>query len=380
MFDREKLGFFRRYWLTIDKKLFFSFLMLICMGLLFIFTASMPVANRIGASTNYFFIKKQLFYIFISIFAFSFITLFSDYFNIKVISLCFCVLIIMLLFVLIGGFAVKGAKRWIYIGGISLQPSEIIKPFLIIINAFILSYLKDKNDFLKIIISLIPFGIVCFLILCQPDIGMLMLLIAIYITQIFLSNIKFKTLFCCGLSTIVLAFLCYFALPHVRSRINNYVASLQNKEQMNYQVFTSIKGYNNAGIMGQGFLEGKVKAVIPDCHTDFIFPVITEEFGFIFSAFIIIFYLYIATRVILIGYYTKDDFIAFSLYGLALLFIVQTFINIGVTLNLLPTKGMTLPFLSYGGSSLIGSSITFAFIIKYTKQKNNYDNFEGLVE
>lgn len=379
MFNREKLGFFRRYWLTVDKKLFFSFLILLCMGLLFIFTASMPVANRIGASTNYFFIKKQLFYILVSVFAFGFITLFSDYFNIKVITLCFCILTIMLLLVLIGGFSVKGAKRWIYIGGISLQPSEIIKPFLIIINAYILSYLKDKNDFLKIIISFIPFGIVCFLILCQPDIGMLMLLVAIYITQIFLSNIKFRTLFFCGLSTVILMLSCYFMLPHVRNRINSYLASLKNKEQMNYQVLTSIKGYNNAGIMGQGFLEGKVKAVIPDCHTDFIFPVITEEFGFIFSSFIIMFYLYIATRIMLLGYYTKDEYIAFSLYGLALLFIIQTFINIGVTLNLLPTKGMTLPFLSYGGSSLIGNSITFAFIIKYTKQKNNYDNFDSIL-
>lgn len=374
MFDREQLNFLQKYWLLIDKKLFYLYFLLLGFGLLFIFTASMPVANRIGASTNYFFIKKHLFFMCLSIFLFLFITIFSDNFTINVICLCFCVLLLMLVAVLFGGFSVKGARRWLYILGFSIQPSEIIKPFLIIINSYILAKLKDKNDITKIILSFIPYGLTCFLILLQPDIGMLMLLISIYILQIFLSDIKFRTLLICGISTILLMISCYIGLPHVRNRVNSYLVSLKDKDQMNYQVMTSINGYNNSGLLGQGFLEGKAKNVIPDSHTDFIFPVITEEFGFFISTALILIYVYITLRVMIKAIKEEDTFKSLVLFGLSLLIIVQTFINIGVTLNLLPTKGMTLPFFSYGGSSLLGTSITFAFIIKYSRHHIVYDN------
>lgn len=352
------------------------------MGCLFIFTTSTSVAERINTN-NYLFLKRQLFYVVISICIFFFFTFSADFLNIKLIFLMFCIILLMLVGVLFFGFATKGARRWIYIFGFSIQPSEIVKPFLVIINAFILGALRNHNDYIKIFISFIPFGLVCFLVLLQPDIGTLILYSLVYLTQVFLSEIKWKNIIFIAICLTGTVITTYFVLPHVRSRVENFISSIKNENNKNYQVATSIDAYNNAGYLGRGLLEGKMKNFIPDAHTDFVFPAITEEVGFIISWLIISFYLYITLRILLKSQQIKEVsfFKYLALNGLALLFIYQTYINIGVTLHLLPTKGMTLPFLSYGGSSLIGNSIIYAFIINYTKIDFVYKKkLEDLIE
>ena len=154
-------------------------------------------------------------------------------------------------------------------------------------------------------------------------------------------------------------------MPHVSGRINNFLTSIKNPDKANYQVKRSIIAYQNAGLFGEGFMEGEIKNFIPDVHTDFIFPAITEEFGFVIVFCMLCLYFYTSVRIMLKAYLynSKDTFTFLSLFGLSLLFVTQTSINIGVSLNLLPTKGMTLPFLSYGGSSIVGSSVLIGFVL-----------------
>lgn len=375
MFNRNKLNYFQKLWMGLDKKIFFTFVLYIILGCLFIFTTSIPVAERINVDT-YFFVKKQIIYIFLSLGIGSLILILGDFLNIKIITICFVSLLFMLLLVNVIGFSTKGAKRWLYIAGFSIQPSEIIKPFWVLITSYILYISKDLPDFFKIIFSFIPLAIVSIFLYLQPDIGILILLFCVYISMIFLSNIKFKNILIIGFTFLCILLLSYLTLSHVKNRINTYFLSLKNSKNMSYQVSTSLKAYKNSGYFGNGLLNGKVKKIIPDTHTDFIFPSIVEEFGFLFALLLLCLLMYVVMRIFIIAYQNKCNTFKFlSINGLNILIIYQTFINIGVTLNLLPTKGMTLPFFSYGGSSLIGVIITFSLILNYTKKvyENNLE-------
>lgn len=372
MFNRSKLGFLQKLLLVVDKKLlivYFGFLVLSC---IFIYSSSVSVANRISLGDYYFF-KHQLYFSFLSIFIVLFLLIFDEEILKKYSIFLFVSSLILLILVPIMGFQTKGAKRWIYLFGISIQPTEILKPTLILINAYLLEKFVILKQPKYIITTVLLYLISIFFIYKQPDIGTLILITVIFFTQIFLIdsiNLK-KSMF------IIFAFLSffviiYFTLPHVSNRINNFISSIKNPDSVNYQVKRSLIAYQNSGFFGKGFLEGEVKNFIPDVHTDFIFPAIAEEFGFLIVFLIISLYFYFTLRVLFKVMKIENNlFKVISLYGLSLLFLVQTVINIGVSLNLLPTKGMTLPFLSYGGSSMIGSSITIGFILILTK--NNYD-------
>ena len=371
MFDRSKLNHLQKVWLSLDKKLFFIFLIYALFGCMFVFTTSIPVAERINIST-YFFFKKQMIYTILAFFVGFSIIFFGDFLNIKVIFLLFAAFLGMLLLVQLSGFSTKGAKRWLYIFGFSIQPSEIIKPFLIMVISYILSISKNLPDIFKIIFSFVPLSIVMMFLYLQPDIGILVLLLFVYLSIIFLSDIKIGNLCIVAAAFMFALIICYLSLPHVKNRVDTYILSLKDSKNISYQVSTGLDAYRNAGFLGTGFLNGEVKKIIPDTHTDFIFSSITEEFGFVFSLIILSIYMYSAIRIFILAYEAKKDTYKFlSLNGLNLLIIYQVFINIGVTLNILPTKGMTLPFFSYGGSSIIGVTTTCSLILNLTKK--NYD-------
>ena len=363
----------KAWWLTIDKTIFFSYLLFLFLGLIFIFTASTSVAERIGINEYYFF-KHQLFFSVLSLGIVFLLSLFDEETFKKFIKIFFLLSFILLLLVPIFGFQTKGARRWIYIFGFSLQPTEFLKPFLIVFNAYILEKFDKTKNYKIVLVSSIIYLICFFLIYKQPDIGTLILLTIVFFTQIFLSNnIKLKSLIYMFLSMIVIFITCYSTLPHVHDRINNFFISLNNPEAVNYQVKMSLASYQHSGFLGQGFLEGEVKNYIPDAHTDFIFPAIVEEFGFVVAFLLITLYFYIAVRTMIKADLNNNYFKFLAVYGLSLLFLLQMVINITVSLNLAPTKGMTLPFLSYGGSSLVGMSLTFAMILIFTKKTFDTD-------
>lgn len=333
----------------------------------------MSVANRLRID-NYYFFKHQLFFILLSVFITIFISFLNEKTAKKSVIVLFSVSLVLLIMVHFIGFQTKGSRRWLHFFGFSIQPTELIKPSFVLISAYLLDKFQKTENKKYFVINAILYAVCVYFTYTQPDIGTLVLLTSIFFIQIFLLkfiNIKYCFYMFLFMTTIIIT--SYLTLSHVNSRINNFLASMREPEKVNYQVKRSMNAYNNSNLLGKGFMEGKVKNFIPDVHTDFIFPAITEEFGFCFAFLIISLYFYITIRILLKSNY-NDLYKFIAMYGLGLLFLVQTSINICVSLNLLPTKGMTLPFLSYGGSSMLGVGIIFGFVLIFTKRNLDFQS------
>jgi cell division protein FtsW len=244
-----------------------------------------------------------------------------------------------------------------------------MKPALVLLNAYLLEkFLKNRN-FSILLASLLFYLLVALFILKQPDVGTFLLITLVFFIQLFLTDF-FKPRFCLYglLLSLGVSLVLYMKSPHVSERVNSFITGLRDINRANYQVKKSIMAYRNAGWLGRGFLEGEVRSLIPDVHTDFIFPAIAEEFGFVIAFLLLSIYLYIALRVMLIAQQKSSNFEFLALTGLSLLITLQVFINLSVSLNLAPTKGITLPLLSYGGSSILGTAMIFAYIFIFTKK------------
>lgn len=382
MFNREKITFLDIWLENIDKKILFFFLFFSLFGLLSVYTSSYSVASRIETTNNLFFFKKQIIFTSTSIFLTIIISFFDEKLAKKTIFFFLFFSLLLLIAVPFLGYEVKGSKRWIQLPFFSIQPVELIKPAFILFNAIILSFInKNKNKkFLKLIIlDLIIFTTILFFLKKQPDIGNCILFFIITSIQVFfVDNISIKYAFLGCFIFLLLFFIAYKNFPHVSSRVDGFLISFKNVNKASYQIKRSILAYQNANLLGKGFMEGDVKNFIPDSHTDFIFSVITEEFGCLVSSIVILYYFYIFLRIILKSKYKKDDFIFFANIGLASIFFVQSLINISVSLNLIPTKGMTLPFISYGGSSSLSNAIIFGYILIFTKK--NIENEDNLID
>ena len=286
-----------------------------------------------------------------------------NFLKIKLFSLIsFLLLFTALLYCIQYGSDIKGARRWIEVFGQSLQPSEFIKPFFIIINAWLLTIWKStkKNKFL--ILSILSILLIDIMLLLQPDLGMTLLITSIWIFQLLITGIPM--LFFIFLIFVIPTFilLAYNFYSHVYVRINDFIFGT------NFQANQALKLFNDAGYFGKGIGEGSLKNNLPDAHTDFIFSVIAEEFGIIVCLIIILIYTIIILRPIIIAFSCKDIFQILSLSSLSALIGVQSLIHISSNLSIIPTKGMTLPFLSYGGSSTISAAIVIGFLLSLTRK------------
>ncbi|MDD2840649.1 MAG: FtsW/RodA/SpoVE family cell cycle protein [Rickettsiales bacterium] len=369
MFDRTKINFIKRWWLSIDRPMFFLIFAVLVLGNIFVALASPVVANRIGIATNTFIIKNIIF----SILGFCIIIVTSTLSEERIkflVPLGFVTLIFLMIVVLQFGTQNKGAVRWIYLFGFSLQPSEIAKPLFVVFSAFVLTNFKKDQNF-NIIFSGFLYVVFAFLLILQPDIGMLILVSIVFATQLFLIMIKLKYFVWLSSLAVVAFTSFYFLFQHFRDRIDTFVKGLFLGGEKTYQMQKSLSAFTNGGFLGKGPLEGSVKNYIPDAHTDFIFSVIGEEFGAVVCFIIICIFFYIAIRFISKVVESNSNYKYLSVVSLSFLFLFQALINIGVTLNLLPTKGMTLPLISYGGSSMIGSSLTIGLLFALTKRTYN---------
>ncbi|MDR2527083.1 MAG: FtsW/RodA/SpoVE family cell cycle protein [Rickettsiales bacterium] len=373
MFYADRTFFISRWYRSVDLNLLCISVFLVLLSNIFVWIASPIVATRIGVNYDTFIVKNLIFSI-LSVFIMFFIS-FLDKATIKRCSVAvFCLLFFLLIMVLIFGTKNKGAKRWLYIFGFSLQPSEIIKPFFIIVTSRILLETRKK---INIILSSSLFLIISILLAQQPDIGLLSLLFFTFATQIFLTNIDFKYFIIIASIFLVSLGLIYLTLPHFQERVSRYVNSLFFDGKKGYQVSKSLEAYKEGGYIGDVEDRG-AKSYIPDSHTDFIFPIIAREFGIFVCILITLLYLYIGLGTIIRAKNIKDDFRYLSSVTLVVEILLQAFINIGVTLNILPTKGTTLPLISYGGSSMIGVSIAIGFLLALTKKDYGEINDEDI--
>ncbi len=363
-FDRNALSPITKWWLDIDKTNFLIVIGIIVFGLMMTASSSPAIAKRLDVD-KFFFLRKQMSFTVIALFLLVSIS-FLDQERIKLFSIIgLAATIILLIAVLLFGLEAKGARRWLSIAGFTLQPSEFAKTFFVIFNAYILQKYNSERWTLKYGISFALFALIAVLLILQPDFGMTITLSALWFTQLFLYGLPMMLVIVFVIIGLMGAVTAYIALPHVEDRINKFL----DADGKNYQVERSIDAFVNGSFFGQGPGNGVVKKFIPDAHTDFVFAVIGEEYGVLTCIMIVVLFAYLITRLIKFALDEENMFIYLSLFGLMMQFTIQVIVNMGASLRLLPAKGMTLPFISYGGSSMIAMSICFGLILAFTKRK-----------
>ena len=288
--------------------------------------------------------------------------------NVRRISLFFfIILIFIIILILFLDFEVKGAKRWIQIFNFTLQPSEIIKPIFVILTAWCISKsIADKKFYLSFLFFF--FFVLLILILIQPDLGMTILISSTFFCQLFVAGLSLILVLLAIIFIISMSVFSYFVFDHVQARINSFLGGLGGSDT--YQIDLSLKAFQNGGLLGKGPGQGILKEKIPDANTDFIFAVAGEELGLIFCLLIILIILAIIVRTLLYVLKIDNPYKIVAISGLICSFGLQCLINIFSSLGLIPTKGMTLPFVSYGGSSMISIAILFGFLLSLTNKKN----------
>ncbi len=357
------------WWNTIDLWLLASILVLMTIGTVLIFAASPAVAGHIGTTSPYFFITRHMIFLIPAIIGILLTSLLTTVDARRLACIVFSVSVLMIIGTLLFGSSIKGATRWLYIGPLSLQPSELMKPTFCVVTAWMLSESKKVPQFPGYWISTGLFLLIISLLILQPDMGMTLIVIATWLAQLFIAGLPFVVITSLILVVMGGAFTAYMTIPHVAQRINVFLNPASGDT---YQIDKSLSAFRQGGILGVGPGNGNIKLYLPDAHTDFILAVAGEEFGFIFCIMIIGLFGFIVLRCLFHLLAQRDIFIILAVGGLICQFGLQTIVNIGVNLHLLPTKGMTLPFISYGGSSLWGWSFGMGLVLTFLCNRKTY--------
>ncbi len=357
----------KNYFRNLDKQIFFGFILLFILGLFFSFSSTSFIADERLNKEYYFFFQKHLIYALISFFLMITISLLDTNYLNKFLLPIFLLFLITMFLVPFIGVEVKGAKRWLNLYIFRFQPIEFIKPFFILMLAQIISAGWIKNLNLSYFLSFILLSIIILLLILQPDLGQSVLLVCTWASIIFVSGFNIYLLFILFIAFILIfSGLVYFLPERFDYIISRLFSFFNTKNNESFQSSRATEAIREGSLKGQGMGEGILKDSVPEAHTDYVIAIISEEFGSIISIIIISLFLLIAFRVIKRVIHLSNNFYKLALSGLISLLIFQTFIHVGVNANLLPTTGMTLPFLSYGGSSLLSSGIVAGIILNYT--------------
>ncbi len=349
---------------SLDYGLLYAAVILILYGIFLIFAAGPGVAERTHRDTFYF-IYRQLVFLCPAVGVMFIVSLFSFQQVRRLSGLVLIGALVCMVWVVLFGTEIQGAKRWMYFLGIGLQPSEFVKPSFAVVCAWLLASGRLIKQFPGYLLSIGLFAVVGGLLFAQPDIGMLITVSGIFCVELFLSGIPLVIVGVLGVFFSAVGVVAYFVFDHVYQRVNRFLNPAQGEA---FQVEKSLETLKNAGWFGKGPGEGVVKYELPDAHTDFILAVSAEEFGFILTVFLIAVFAYVVLRGFYLMRQENNHFCQIAVSGLLTQIAVQVIINMGSTLNMLPTKGMTLPFISYGGSSLVSIGFAFGIILALTKR------------
>ena len=374
LFNNSVYKFYYSWWKNINKSVLFLIIILFGFGLFFSLVSTSLIASDKLDTNSYYFFFKHFSYIGIGVFT---IILFSSLNHndlIKISKILFVLCLFFLILVPIAGVEVKGSKRWIdFIFFPRFQPIELLKPFLIVIIAHVLSYENKKNVYYKYFLSFLIIIPVILLLIAQPDIGQSFLIFLTWLSLIFISGINLVIFFVFfGLVLISLIAVIFFfpnKFGYILIRLKSFFDPTSGN---NYQSEKASEAIINGGFFGKGIGEGTLKNRIPEAHTDYIVSVISEEFGVLFIILLMIIFLFLVYQVFKELYFENDNQIKLILVGSISIILLQALIHIGVNIRLFPTTGMTLPYISYGGSSIISTSILSGIIINLTKRKINY--------
>ncbi|WP_370931851.1 FtsW/RodA/SpoVE family cell cycle protein [Bartonella sp. DGB1] len=356
-------GFLFKWWRTVDRSLLVIALLLIMVGLILSFASTPAIAKKYSLP-YYYFVIRHVIYLLIALSIMIAISFLSVENICKLSFLLFFFSILLLLLTLFNGIEIKGAKRWLAFAGVSLQPSEFMKPFYIICSAFLMIYAVKYNNLTLKILMFVSLLVVATLLILQPDYGQMILIFLIWSIMYFLSGASLILIMPLVGILATITMIAYFYVSHFRNRIISFITGEGN----NFQTELAIDAIKKGGWFGVGPGEGKIKNILPDSYTDFIFVVAAEEFGIIFCIIILLLYLVLFVRLIYLSMQQSDLFKRLAIAGLALLLILQALVNISVNVNLIPSKGMTLTLISYGGSSLIASAIAIGLLLGLTRK------------
>jgi len=351
----NKFVYIKNWWTEIDKVNLILILLLSLIGIILSFSLN----------DSYLFFNKHLVFSITGMFIMIFLSFFDVKFirRLSLISIIFFILI--LIAVLFVDYEIKGSKRWFKLYSLSIQPSEFIKPFFFVLSAWCITQgINRRNLYLIALVTF--FIIICSLIILQPDFGMTFLISITFFCQLFVAGLSLFLIIIAGVSLIAFSIFSFYFFDHVQQRVNTFF----NPTADTYQIDLSLKAFKSGGLLGKGPGQGILKERIPDANTDFIFAVAGEELGFIFCSIIVLLILFLIIRFLLKLLRMKDPFKIIATVGLTCSFGLQSLFNIFSSLDLIPTKGMTLPLISYGGSSMISSAILFGFLLSLTKKAN----------
>ena len=369
-FGRENTGLVAKWWRNVDKQILFLFAFILLLGLFFSFSSTTSLISEKMNKQTYFFFIKHLIFVSASLLLIFAISIQEKDKLVKILTYLFIVSIVLLFLTLIVGVEIKGSRRWMGFDPLPrFQPVELVKPLFIIFVAKVIALNEKVNLYRRYLFSFLVLLLIVIVLINQPDLGQTLLLASVWITMIFVSGFNMVILSILGLVFIsIIAFLIFFfpeKFGYIFFRIKTFV---DPKTGDDFQSQKALEAIKQGGLTGQGMGEGILKDKVPEAHSDYIIAVISEEFGAIFVLFIVILFLFIAYKVLNKVFSDQDEFLKLALVGLVSLLIIQMFVHIGVNIRLLPTTGMTLPFLSYGGSSLMGSSIIAGIILNFTRK------------
>ena len=361
------------WWKNIDKSIFFLIIILFSLGLFFSLVSTSLIASDKLNTNSYYFFLRHLLYTFIGIFFIIFFSTLNQKNLYRISTVLFLICFIFLALVPIIGVEVKGSKRWVdFIFLPRFQPIEVLKPFIIIMIASILSSEKSSNVYYKYLLSFILIAPIIFLLITQPDIGQTFLVILTWLSLIFISGINLIIFFLFfGLMLLLLLYLIFFVpkFSYILVRLKSFFDPSSGN---NYQSEKASEAIINGGFFGKGIGEGVLKNRVPEAHTDYIVSVISEEFGAIVIILLMIIFLFFIYQIFKRLYFEKNNKVKLILVGSASIILFQVLIHLGVNIRMFPTTGMTLPFLSYGGSSIVGTAILSGIILNLTKRRVAY--------
>lgn len=365
MISRASRSPFAEWWWTVDRTLLSLALVLLLGGLVLSLAASPPVAERLDLPSHHFVVRHAIFVpiAFVLMIGISFLSPRQVRRFAALILVCSIVALIAVLFV---GMEIKGSRRWIFIAGMSLQPSEIIKPAFVIITAWLFAEGARRPDIPGRLLSTVLLLIVTALLIAEPDLGQTILIFAVWGALFFLAGVPPVLVAALSIVSVFGLIVAYRAFPHVAARIDRF---LDPSSGDTFQVDTALQSFHRGGWAGTGPGEGMMKRVLPDSHTDFVFAVVAEEFGILLCLVIVAVFAAIVGRALIRAFRRNSAFERMAIAGLATLIGVQAFVNMGVNLQLLPAKGMTLPFISYGGSAMLATAITMGFILALSRRR-----------
>jgi cell division protein FtsW len=354
-----------RWWWTVDKWMLAALALLIIIGVMLNLAAGPPAALRIHADAFHF-VRKQMMVLPLVVAVMFGVSLLSPVSVRRFAVVGFAVFGLMVLATLVIGNEVNGARRWL--AGGSFQPSEFLKPFFVVVAAWMFSEHRLREDFPGNLIAMGLLLLVAAVLLSQPDVGMTLVVSAVWAAQFFIAGLPMFwviLIVVIGMSGIVGA---YFVFPHVASRVDRF---LDPSSGDTYQITQAMRAFQQGGLFGRGPGEGRVKEALPDAHTDFIFAVAGEEFGVLLCILIVALFAFIVIRALMKAMREENLFVLLSVGGLAVQFGLQAFINMASSVQLMPTKGMTLPFISYGGSSMLALAVGMGMILSLTRRRRD---------